>query len=212
MPRSARASGTAGLPGGHSALGCSLIRPKDKVLVLFQRRHRSAAWLGCNICCCVVSLRPNDHNARAKPKLFRGLAPRCARCDSFNHPFTQVHRIRSRHCSPGHSTRSAVCMPLAMKGRFFWLTYHHPDGRSAGVVVIESNGLLHARLKGCAGPIAVSTSHPRTSSIQSVHAKFRRPRWADRSTTAISGSYTRCFSGRTLPASIGARQVPDGSA
>jgi hypothetical protein len=27
----------------------------------------------------------------------------------------------------------------------FWLTYHHPDG--PGVVVIESTGLLHARLK-----------------------------------------------------------------
>jgi hypothetical protein len=27
----------------------------------------------------------------------------------------------------------------------FWLTYHHPDG--PGVVVIESNCLLHARLK-----------------------------------------------------------------
>jgi hypothetical protein len=30
----------------------------------------------------------------------------------------------------------------------FWLTYRHPDGRAAGVVVIESRGgLLHARLK-----------------------------------------------------------------
>jgi hypothetical protein len=30
----------------------------------------------------------------------------------------------------------------------FWLTYRHPDGRAAGVVVIESrSGLLHARLK-----------------------------------------------------------------
>jgi hypothetical protein len=29
----------------------------------------------------------------------------------------------------------------------FWLTYRHPDGRAAGVVVIESVGLLHARLK-----------------------------------------------------------------
>jgi hypothetical protein len=27
----------------------------------------------------------------------------------------------------------------------FWLTYRHPDGH--GVVVIESTGLLHARLK-----------------------------------------------------------------
>ena len=29
----------------------------------------------------------------------------------------------------------------------FWLTYRHPDGRAAGVVVIESHGLLNARLK-----------------------------------------------------------------
>jgi hypothetical protein len=29
----------------------------------------------------------------------------------------------------------------------FWLTYRHPDGRPAGAVVIESRGLLHARLK-----------------------------------------------------------------
>jgi hypothetical protein len=29
----------------------------------------------------------------------------------------------------------------------FWLTYRHSDGRAAGVVVVESHGLLHARLK-----------------------------------------------------------------
>lgn len=29
----------------------------------------------------------------------------------------------------------------------FWLTYRHSDGRAAGVVVIESHRLLHARLK-----------------------------------------------------------------
>jgi hypothetical protein len=28
----------------------------------------------------------------------------------------------------------------------FWLTYGHSDGRAAGVVVVESRGLLHARL------------------------------------------------------------------
>jgi hypothetical protein len=27
-----------------------------------------------------------------------------------------------------------------------FLTYRHPDGRAAGVVVVESRGLLHARL------------------------------------------------------------------
>jgi hypothetical protein len=29
----------------------------------------------------------------------------------------------------------------------FWLTYRHHDGRAAGVVVIESGDLIHARLK-----------------------------------------------------------------
>jgi hypothetical protein len=31
--------------------------------------------------------------------------------------------------------------------KLFWLTYRHPDGHNAGVVVIESGDLLHARLK-----------------------------------------------------------------
>jgi hypothetical protein len=30
--------------------------------------------------------------------------------------------------------------------KLFWLTYRHPDGPAAVVVVIESHGLLHARL------------------------------------------------------------------
>jgi hypothetical protein len=30
--------------------------------------------------------------------------------------------------------------------KLFWLTYRHPDGRAAGVVIIETHGLLHARL------------------------------------------------------------------
>jgi hypothetical protein len=30
--------------------------------------------------------------------------------------------------------------------KLFWLTYRHPDGRAARVVMIESRGLLHARL------------------------------------------------------------------
>jgi hypothetical protein len=29
----------------------------------------------------------------------------------------------------------------------FWLTYRHPDGRAARAVVVESHGLLQARLK-----------------------------------------------------------------
>jgi hypothetical protein len=31
--------------------------------------------------------------------------------------------------------------------KLFWLTYRDPDGGATGVVVIESVGLLHARLK-----------------------------------------------------------------
>jgi hypothetical protein len=31
--------------------------------------------------------------------------------------------------------------------KLFWLTYRYPDGRAAGVVVIEFRALLHARLK-----------------------------------------------------------------
>jgi hypothetical protein len=31
--------------------------------------------------------------------------------------------------------------------KLFWLTYRRSDGSAAGVVVIESAGLLHARLK-----------------------------------------------------------------
>jgi hypothetical protein len=31
--------------------------------------------------------------------------------------------------------------------KLFWLIYRHSDGSAAGVVVIESRGLLHARLK-----------------------------------------------------------------
>jgi hypothetical protein len=31
--------------------------------------------------------------------------------------------------------------------KLFWLIYRHSDGSAAGVVVVESPGLLHARLK-----------------------------------------------------------------
>jgi hypothetical protein len=47
--------------------GCSLISPRIKSSCSSSGGHRSAAWLGCNASYCVVSLRPNDHNARAKP-------------------------------------------------------------------------------------------------------------------------------------------------
>jgi hypothetical protein len=29
----------------------------------------------------------------------------------------------------------------------YWLNYRHPDGRHAGVAVIEAGGLIHARMK-----------------------------------------------------------------
>jgi hypothetical protein len=35
--------------------------------------------------------------------------------------------------------------------KLFWLTYRHSDGRVAGVVVIESHGLLQCSLQGFVG-------------------------------------------------------------
>jgi hypothetical protein len=52
----------------------------------------------------------------------------------------------------------------------FWLTYHHPDG--PGAVVVESTGLLHARLKGSLSgadrALAFVSGHPLdpTSAVQ----------------------------------------------
>jgi hypothetical protein len=41
----------------------------------------------------------------------------------------------------------------------FWLTYRHSDGRAAGVVVVESRALLHARLMASlAGAVAIACS------------------------------------------------------
>jgi hypothetical protein len=46
----------------------------------------------------------------------------------------------------------------------FWLTYRHPDCRAAGVVVIESDGLLHARFKaalaGADRELEFASGHP----------------------------------------------------
>jgi hypothetical protein len=43
------------------------------------------------------------------------------------------------------------------------LTYRHPDGRAAGVVLIESRGLLHARLvaslAGADGELEFASGH-----------------------------------------------------
>jgi hypothetical protein len=61
---------------------------------------------------------------------------------------------RGLEFASGHQLdlESAGQIPANMIGRFlFWLTYRHPDGRAAGVVVIESHGLLHARLKAPLG-------------------------------------------------------------
>src|SRR5262249_12640371 len=51
-----------------------------------------------NTSCRFKALHPNHHDARANPVEFRRLASRCPRRDPFNHSFTQVHRVRLRHC------------------------------------------------------------------------------------------------------------------
>ncbi len=52
----------------------------------------------------------------------------------------------------GESSRFGNCFATLVRDTFkivplFWLNYRHSNGRAAGVVVIESAGLLHARLK-----------------------------------------------------------------
>jgi hypothetical protein len=57
----------------------------------------------------------------------------------------------------------------------FWLTYRHSDGRAGGVVVIESHGLLHARLKASlVAPIEGLSSRPGTSLTRRAQARSRR--------------------------------------
>lgn len=70
---------------------------RQKIGVFLQWRHRSAARRRFNGAGHLVSLCPDDHHARAWPKMLRGLAPRCAPGDRFKYTFTQVHRVRSRH-------------------------------------------------------------------------------------------------------------------
>jgi hypothetical protein len=68
---------------------------------------------------------------------------------------------------------------------FFWLTYRHPDGRTAGAVVIESTGLLHARLKASLAG-------------------------ADRGLTFVSGHQLDPPSAELVPASMIGRLLDDG--
>jgi hypothetical protein len=57
----------------------------------------------------------------------------------------------------------------------FWLNYRHPDGRAAGVVVVESGDLLHARLKAAlAGADRELEFVSGTSLIRKAQARSRR--------------------------------------
>jgi hypothetical protein len=78
--------------------------------------------------------------------------------------------------------------------KLFWLTYRHSDGNAAGVVIIESGDLLHARLN--ASP-AGADRELEFASGQLARLGQRRdgPGEHDRagfSMTAISGSCTGC--------------------
>src|ERR1700740_2167835 len=55
--------------------GCSLIRPRIKSSCSSTQQEILYPSQAADLCHRWVSLRPNDHNARAKTKLFRGLAP-----------------------------------------------------------------------------------------------------------------------------------------
>src|SRR6266853_4250898 len=78
---------------------------KQKFGVLLQRRYTATTWFRCNTSCRLPALRPNHHHARADPIEFSRLAPRCPCFDRFNDPFTQVPRIRLRHCFPPKSNQ-----------------------------------------------------------------------------------------------------------
>jgi hypothetical protein len=69
--------------------------------------------------------------------------------------------------------------------KLFWLTYRHSDGSAAGVVVIESRGLLHARLKASLAG-------------------------ADRGLEFVSGQQLDQDSARQIPANIIGRFLDDG--
>jgi hypothetical protein len=54
----------------------------------------------------------------------------------------------------------------------FWLTYRHPDGRAAGVVVVDSPDLLQARFKAAVhGFDRGLDSSQGTSLIRRVYAR-----------------------------------------
>jgi hypothetical protein len=81
--------------------------------VIFQGRNTSTAWPRHNTSRRFPALHPNHHDARADPVEFRRLASRCPRGDRFNHAFTQVHRIRLRHCSPPQPNQCCQTRALA---------------------------------------------------------------------------------------------------
>jgi hypothetical protein len=74
----------------------------------------------------------------------------------------------------------------------FWLTYRHPNGRAAGVVVIESGDLFHARLK------AALAGANRELDAQRGYAEF------------ASGHQLEPESARQVPANMMGRLLDDG--
>jgi hypothetical protein len=59
--------------------------------------------------------------------------------------------------------------------KLFWLTYGHSDGSAAGVVVIQSADLLHARLKAALLVLTtILNSCQGTSSTRRVRARSLR--------------------------------------
>jgi hypothetical protein len=75
--------------------------------VILQGRYTATAWSGCHASGRFPALYPKHHDALTEPIEFRRLTSRCPRSARFNHPFTQVQRIRRRHWSPqGESIRS----------------------------------------------------------------------------------------------------------
>src|SRR5215469_15393948 len=73
---------------------------QQKLHVILQRRYTATDWSCFNTSGRFPTLHPKHHGAWTKPKLFRNLTAGCARYDRFNHPFTQVQRIRLRHWPP----------------------------------------------------------------------------------------------------------------
>jgi hypothetical protein len=75
----------------------------------------------------------------------------------------------------------------------FWLTYRHPDGRAAGVVVIESPGLLHARLNASLAGADQGLEFATGQQLDPESAgQIPANMMTAFSMTAISASYTVC--------------------